>query len=100
MNCAGSFAVLRWPGAVPISRKCEACDGKGSKTLNPSTRTCISSDGLIVGTMLFGTIVLCTRCNGGHITRYGTRGKSFTPTVCGRRRRRRRRGLASYLGLA
>jgi len=78
-------AVLRGPGAVPIFRKCEACDGKGSKTLNPRVRTFTSEDGSITGTMLFGTIVICSRCSGGCITRYGTRGESFTPLVAKRR---------------
>jgi hypothetical protein len=81
MDCARPFAVLRWPGAVPIFRKCEACDGKGSKMLNPGTETITNRDGSVAYTILTGHIILCSRCRSGYLTRYGMRGKSFTPMV-------------------
>lgn len=72
--------VMKWPGAVPIFLKCKLCDGKGHTVINPGVRRLVSEDGSIVCSMLTGSIMWCYRCNGwGSTTRYGSRGKSFTP---------------------
>lgn len=78
--------VMTWPGAVPIHPVCVLCDSKGHKVHNARTIRSASQDGLIVCEALFGDIVTCVRCSGwGHLTRYGTRGRAFTPLVARRK---------------
>lgn len=79
--------ILKWPGAVPIHPKCEACNGEGHKVYGAETRRWLNKDLLIDCTAHFGNIVICARCTGwGHLTRYGERGRSFTPIIRPQRR--------------
>jgi hypothetical protein len=95
----GPPIVMTWPGAVPIFPVCMLCDGKGHKVLNPGKQRLVSQDGLIICEILTGSIMLCQRCSGsGYLTRYGSRGKSFTPVVKRRRSFRFRNSLDRLIG--